>query len=81
LIDVTLPSNWSKRQKEAEKKVTYKNLSTEIQRMCNMNFFTVPVITGATGTVNQNFKSLKSIPGQQSTDYLQQKPYLEYYTS
>ena len=48
-------------KKEAEKslKYKYKDLTTEIQRMCNVNTKVVPVITGATGTVS---KSIQTIP-------------------
>jgi hypothetical protein len=35
-------------QEEAENNLKYKNVSTEIQRMCNMKCFVIPVITGAT---------------------------------
>jgi hypothetical protein len=38
-------------QKEAETKLTYKNLSTEIQRMWNMKCFVTPVVTEVTGIV------------------------------
>jgi hypothetical protein len=36
LIDVAIPSEKNVIQKEAEKKLKYKNLSIEIQRMWNM---------------------------------------------
>jgi hypothetical protein len=42
-------------QKEAEKKLKYKNLRVEIQQMWNMKFFVIPVITGATGVVRTTF--------------------------
>jgi hypothetical protein len=45
-------------QKEAEKKLKYKNLSTEIQGMWNMKCFVIPVITGATGIVTRGLKSI-----------------------
>jgi hypothetical protein len=51
LIDVAIPSDRNVIQKEAEKKLKYKNLSIEIQRMWNMKCSVMPVITGATGIV------------------------------
>jgi hypothetical protein len=59
-------------QKEAEKKLKYKNLSIEIQRMWNMKCFVIPVIIGATGIVRISLqKYLETIPGQHSIDSLQ----------
>jgi hypothetical protein len=63
-------------QKEAEKKLKYKNVSTEIQRMWNMKCFVIPVIIGATGIVSKSLqKYLEIIPGQHSIDSLQKLPY------
>jgi hypothetical protein len=53
LVDVAIPSDKNVIQKEAEKKLKYKNLSTEIQRMWNMKCFVMPVIIGATGIVSR----------------------------
>jgi hypothetical protein len=53
LIDVAIPSDKNVLQKETEKKLKYKNLSIEIQRMWNMKCFVIPVITGATGIVSK----------------------------
>jgi hypothetical protein len=59
-------------QKEAEKKLKYKNPSTEIQRMWNVKYFVIPVIIGATGIVSKSLqKYLEAIPGQHSIDSLQ----------
>jgi hypothetical protein len=72
LIDVAIPSDKNGIQKEAEKKLKYKNLSIEIQRMCNMKCFVIPVIIGATGIVGKSLqKYLETIPGQHSIDSLQ----------
>jgi hypothetical protein len=58
-------------QKESEKKLKYKNLSIEIQRMWNMKCFVIPVISGATGIVTRGLiKYLETIPGKHSIDSL-----------
>jgi hypothetical protein len=72
LIDVAMPSDKNVIQKEAERKLKYKNLSIEIQRMWNMKCFVIPVIIGATGIVSKSLqKYLKTMPGQHSIDSLQ----------
>jgi hypothetical protein len=54
--------------KEAEKKLNYKNLSVDNQRMWNMKCFVIPVTTGATGIVTKGLKTfLETIPGKHST--------------
>jgi hypothetical protein len=59
-------------QKEAEKKLKYKNPSIEIQRMWNMKCFAIPLITGVTGIASKTLqKYLETIPGQHSIDSLQ----------
>jgi hypothetical protein len=66
------PSDKNVNQKVAEKKLKYKNLSIEIQRVWNMKCFVTLVITGATGTVSKSLqKYLETIPGQHATDSLQ----------
>jgi hypothetical protein len=72
VIDVAVPSDKNVIQKEAKRKLEYKNLSIEIQRMWNMKCFVIPVINGATGIVSKSFKKcLETIPGQQPIDSLQ----------
>jgi hypothetical protein len=72
LIAVAIPSDKNVIQKEAEKKLQYKNLSMEIQRTWNMKYFVIPVITGATGIVSKSLqKYLETIPGQHPIDSLQ----------
>jgi hypothetical protein len=72
LIDVAIPSDWNVIQKESEKKLKYKHLSIEIQRMWNMKCFVIPVIIGATGIVTKRLKKyLETIPGKHSIDSLQ----------
>jgi len=58
-------------QKEAEKKLKYKNLCIEI-RMWNLKCTIVPVIIGATGIVTRSLKkNLVTVPGKHSIDSLQ----------
>jgi hypothetical protein len=72
LIDVAIPVDKNVIQKEAEKKLKYRNLSIEIQRMWNMKCFVIPVIIGATGILSKSLqKYLETIPGQHSIDSLQ----------
>jgi hypothetical protein len=47
LIDGAIQSDRNVIQKEAEKKLKYKNLRIEIQQMWNMKCFGIPVIIGA----------------------------------
>jgi hypothetical protein len=56
LIDVAIPADRNVMQKEAENKLKYKNLCTEIQRMCNKKCMVIPVIIGATGIVTAGLK-------------------------
>jgi hypothetical protein len=56
LIDVAIPLGKNIIQKEAEKKLKYKNQSIEIQRMWNMKCFVLPVIIGATGIVSKSLQ-------------------------
>jgi len=59
-------------QKEAEKKLKYKSLCIDIQRIWNMKCMIIPVIVGATGIVTKGLgKNLEITLGQQSIDSLQ----------
>ena len=53
LIDVAIPADRNVVQKEAEKKLKYKSLCIEIQRMWNLKCMIIPIITGATGIVRE----------------------------
>jgi hypothetical protein len=72
LIDVAIPADRNFVQKEVEKKLKYKSLCTEIQRMWNLKFTIMPIIIGATGIVKRNLrKNLEVVPGKHSIDSLQ----------
>jgi hypothetical protein len=72
LIDVAIPADRNVMQKEAEKKLKYKSLGMEIQRMWNLKCTIIPVITGATGMVTKSLReNLEAIPGKSSIDSLQ----------
>ena len=59
-------------QKEVEKKLKYKSLCIEIQRMWNLKCTIVPVIIGATGIVTRSLKkNLEAVPRKHSIDSLQ----------
>jgi len=58
-------------QNEAGKKLKYKSLCIEIQRMWNLKCTIIPVIIGATGIVMRSLrKNLESVPGKYSVDSL-----------
>jgi hypothetical protein len=54
LLNVAIPKDRNVIQKEAEKILKYKDLTTEIQRMWNVKTRVIPVIVGATGTIFKN---------------------------
>jgi hypothetical protein len=64
LLDVAIPADRNVVQKEAEKKLKYKSLCIEIQRMWNLKCTIIPIIIGATGIVTRSLrKNLETIPG------------------
>ena len=69
---MAIPADRNVVQKGAEKKLKYKSLCIEIQRMLNLKFTIVPVINGATGKVARSLrKNLETVPGKHSIDSLQ----------
>jgi len=56
LIDVAISGDRNMIKKEDEKTLKYKDLTTEIQRMWNVNTKVIPVIAGATGTISKSFR-------------------------
>ena len=65
LIAVAIPADRNVVQKEAEKKLKYKSLCIEIQRMWNLKCKVIPVITGVTGIVTKGLrKNLYAIAGK-----------------
>jgi hypothetical protein len=72
MIDVAIPSDKNVIQKEAGKKLKYKDLSVENQCFWNMKCFVIPVIIGATRIISKSLQRyLETIPGQHSIDSLQ----------
>jgi len=69
---VAIPADRNVVQKEAEKKLKYKNLCIEIQRMWNLKRTIVPDTIAATGIVTRSLrKNLETVPGKHSIDSLQ----------
>jgi hypothetical protein len=72
LIDVAIPADRNVMQKEAEKKLKYRSLCIETQRMWNLKCTIIPVIIRATGIVTRSLrKHMEDIPGKHSIDSLQ----------
>jgi hypothetical protein len=69
---VAIPADRNVVQKEAEKKLKYKSLCIEIQRMWDLKCTIIPVIIGATGIVTRSVrKNLEAVPGKHSIVSLQ----------
>jgi len=56
LIDMAIPADRNVGHNEAENKLKYKSLCTEIQRMWNLKCTIIPVIIGVTGIVTRNLR-------------------------
>jgi hypothetical protein len=72
LIDVAISGDRNVIKKEAENVLKYKDLTIEIQRICNVKTKVIPVIIGATGTISKSFrKYVNNIPGNYEVKELQ----------
>jgi hypothetical protein len=72
LTEVAIPADSNVVQKEAERKIKYKSLCIQIQRMWSLKCTTIPIIIGATGIVTRSLrKNLEAVPGKHSIDSLQ----------
>ena len=79
LIDVAIPADRNVVQKEAEKKLKYKSLCIEIQRMWNLKCTIIPIIIGATRIVTRSLrKNLEPVPGKYI--HYKRQLYLEHHT-
>ena len=80
LIDVAIPADRNFVQKEAEKKLKWKSLCIEIQRMWNLKCTIILVIIGATGIVTRILrKYLEAVPGKIRQIHYERQLYLEHH--
>jgi hypothetical protein len=59
LVDVVILAGSNVIQKEAGTILKYKDLTVEIERMCNVKPTVIPVITGATGNIWKLFGEIR----------------------
>lgn len=72
LIDVAIPADSNITDKEAEKRLKYKDLQIETQRLWNLKTKIVPVVIGATGLIsNATTEAIKELPGKQNLAMMQ----------
>ena len=69
---MAIPADRNVVQKEGEKKLKYKSLCIEIQRMWNLKCTIIPIVTGTTGIATRSlWKNLEAVRGKHSIDSLQ----------
>ena len=72
LVDVAIPAEWYIMQMKVEKKIKYKRLCKQMQRMGKMEYIIIQVVNGATGILTKDLeKNLEAITGKHSVDSLQ----------
>lgn len=72
LIDVAIPSDNNIIRKEAEKRLKYRGLAIELQRMWKTKVTIIPIVIGSTGFVSKEYCQLvKKIPGKHTPEDLQ----------
>jgi hypothetical protein len=72
LIDVAVPGDRNVIKKEAEKILKYKDITTEMQCVWNVQTRVIPVIMGVTETISKSFRKYVSIiPGNHEVKELQ----------
>jgi hypothetical protein len=72
LTDVAISGDRKMIKKEAEKILTYKDHTIEIQRMWNVKSKVIPVIIGVNGTISKAFrKYVSNMPGNYGVKKLQ----------
>ena len=74
VIDAAIPADRNVIKKGAGKILKFKDLITEIQRMCNVKAKGIPVIIRATGTVWKSPRQyLSNIPGKHEIKEMKKK--------
>ena len=68
-------------KRKQKKKIKYRSLCIEIQRLWNMKCMVIPVTIGATVIVREGLKkNVEAIPAKHSINSLHEQPYLERHT-
>ena len=82
LLDVAIPADRNVVLKEVEKKLKYKSLCIEIQRMWNMKCTIIPVITVAAGPATEVLGRKYGSHTKKTLNIFSTKrqPYLEHHT-
>jgi len=63
-------------KKEAEKILEYKDITTEMQCIWNVNARVIPVIIGTAGAISKSFrKYVSNIPGNHDVKNYRKQPY------